>query len=219
MRVVFALLLIAISVAVARRNRLKQLPQELASEVFADSEVADASISLAQLRAIMTGLSSANAQKYLPALNSAMAQGNINTCPRKSAFIAQLAHESGQLRYWEELASGKAYEGRKDLGNTHPGDGVRFKGRGPIQLTGRNNYRAAGKALGMDLENNPTLVATTDVGFRTSLWFWNYRSLNNYADQNTQSAFDTITRRINGGTNGKADRDQFWRKAKSALGC
>jgi putative chitinase len=142
---------------------------EVAVEAESDSM---GSLSTSQLRSIMTGLSESNANKYIGALNTAMASAGINTCARQSAFIAQLAHESGQLRYWEELASGAAYEGRKDLGNTQPGDGKRFKGRGPIQLTGRVNYAAAGRALGMDLVSNPTIVATTDVGFKTTCWFW-----------------------------------------------
>jgi predicted chitinase len=176
-------------------------------------------ITTQQLRAIMPNLSQSKADLYISHLNSGMAEAQINTCPRISAFLAQLAHESGQLIYWEELASGAAYEGRKDLGNTQPGDGVRFKGRGPIQLTGRSNYRAAGNSLGLPLEANPKMVSEVSVGFRTTLWFWNSRGLSNYADKNDQANFDTITRRINGGTNGKADRDQYWRKAKSVLGC
>jgi len=167
----------------------------------------------------MGGLSEGKANQYLPALNKAMNDGSINSCPRKSAFLAQLAHESGQLIYWEELASGDAYEGRADLGNTHPGDGRRYKGRGPIQLTGRSNYRSAGQALGLPLEANPTMVSETNVGFKTSIWFWNSRSLNQLADSNTQSSFDQITRRVNGGYNGKSSRDAYWHKAKQVLGC
>jgi predicted chitinase len=188
----------------------------IAALVFAQD---DSSIDIEDLRAIMPNLSASNAAKYLPALNRALAEGQINTCERQSAFLAQLAHESGQLHYWEELASGSAYEGRKDLGNTHPGDGKRYKGRGPIQITGRANYRACGAALKIDLENNPTLMATTDVGFRSAVWFWGTRNLNDYADENDQENFDRITKRINGGYNGKADRDQFWRRAKKALDC
>jgi len=176
-------------------------------------------VSTAQLRKIMPNLSAEKAEKYIKPLNSGMREAHINNCPRISAFLAQLAHESGQLIYWEELASGKAYEGRKDLGNIHPGDGVRYKGRGPIQLTGRSNYRAAGKALGLPLEDNPKMVSQTDVGFRTSLWYWNSRGLSTYADQNSQGSFDIITKKINGGFNGKADRDMFWRRAKNVLGC
>ena len=105
------------------------------------------------------------------------------------------------------------------MGNIYPGDGVRYKGRGPIQITGRANYRSAGQALGIDLENNPTRAADPDVGFRTAAWFWNSRSLNQYADKCNQAGFDTTTKRINGGFNGKADRDAHWIRAKKVLGC
>lgn len=174
------------------------------------------SITAAQLAAIMPNC---RHPEYLNNINAALVEGQINTCQRKAAFLAQLAHESGQLVYMEEIASGAAYEGRKDLGNTQPGDGKRFKGRGPIQLTGRANYRAAGQALGLDLEANPEKVATPEVGFRTSVWFWTTRSLNALADVGTLEAFRQITKKINGGTNGQADRENYWAKAKSALGC
>ncbi|CAF3807024.1 unnamed protein product [Rotaria socialis] len=174
------------------------------------------SITAAQLKAIMPN---SKHPEYLSHINAALVEGSINTCHRKAAFLAQLAHESGQLVYMEELASGAAYEGRLDLGNTQPGDGVRFKGRGPIQLTGRANYREAGRALGIDLEANPQIVATPAVGFRTSVWFWTKHNLNALADAGTLAAFRQITRKINGGTNGQADRENYWAKAKSALGC
>jgi len=116
----------------------------------------------------------------------------------------------------QEIASGAAYEGRRDLGNTQPGDGKRFKGRGPIQLTGRANYAAAGKALGLNLIANPTSVATNAVGFKTSAWFWSGHGLNALADA---GSFTTITRRINGGTNGAADRNTRWAKCKQVLKC
>lgn len=174
------------------------------------------SITAAQLAAIMPRC---RHPEYLSYINDALVEGSINTCQRKSAFLAQLAHESGQLVYMEELASGEAYEGRTDLGNTQPGDGKRYKGRGPIQLTGRANYRAAGKALGLDLEGNPELVKTPAVGFRTSVWFWTTKGLNALADVGTLDAFRQITRRINGGTNGQADREEYWAKAKTVLGC
>jgi putative chitinase len=157
--------------------------------------------------------------EYLDNINDALVEGSINTCLRQAAFLAQLAHESGQLVYMEELASGAAYEGRKDLGNTQPGDGKRFKGRGPIQLTGRANYRLAGQALGIDLEADPEQVKTPYVGFRTSVWFWTSHKLNDLADQGTLESFRQITKKINGGTNGQADREQYWAKAKNALGC
>ena len=172
-------------------------------------------ISAAQLTAIMPNLSDADANRYLPYLNAAMAEGNINTPLRQAAFLAQLATESGQLRYFEEIASGADYEGRGDLGNTQPGDGMRFKGRGPIQLTGRSNYGAASAALGVDLVNNPTLAATPAMGFRIAQWFWNSRGLNGYADAGN---FDAITLRVNGGYNGKASRDAYYAEAKQVLG-
>ncbi|WP_225408961.1 LysM peptidoglycan-binding domain-containing protein [Stigmatella hybrida] len=171
-------------------------------------------VSLAQLRKIMPNLSQAKAEQYLPHLNRAMAEANINTPKRQAAFLAQLAHESGEFRYMEEIASGAAYEGRRDLGNTQPGDGVRFKGRGPIQLTGRSNYRAAGQALGIDLENNPKRAADPDVGFRTAAWFWNSRNLNSYADAGN---FREVTRRVNGGYNGLASREAYYQRALNVL--
>jgi predicted chitinase len=171
-------------------------------------------VSLDQLKKIMPNLSDAKAREYLPHLNAAMKEAGITTKNQKAAFLAQLAHESGQFRYMEEIASGSAYEGRKDLGNTQPGDGVRFKGRGPIQLTGRSNYRAAGKALGIDLENNPKRAADPDVGFRTAAWFWKSRGLNSLAEAGN---FREVTRRINGGYNGLADRQQYYNRALSVL--
>jgi putative chitinase len=172
-------------------------------------------VSMTQLCAIMPRLKQDKAALYLPYLNAAMSEAEINTPPRQAAFLAQLAHESAELRYFEEVASGEAYEGRKDLGNTQPGDGKRYKGRGPIQLTGRNNYRSAGKALGVDLEGTPQRAADADVGFRVAGWFWKSNKLNPLADAGN---FDAITRRINGGYNGKADRDAYYQRALRLLG-
>jgi predicted chitinase len=172
-------------------------------------------VSLQQLKRIMPNLSDAKARQVLPHLNKAMQEAHINTPKRQAAFLAQLAHESGELRYFEEIASGRAYEGRRDLGNIHPGDGVRYKGRGPIQLTGRSNYRAAGRALGIDLEGHPKRAADVDVGFRTAAWFWNSRGLNKYADAGN---FREVTRRINGGYNGLSSREAYYRRALNVLG-
>lgn len=171
-------------------------------------------VSMDQLRRVMPNLSAEKAQQYLPHLNKAMAEAGINTPKRQAAFLAQLAHESGEFRYMEEIASGRAYEGRRDLGNTQPGDGVRFKGRGPIQLTGRANYTAASRALGVDLVSNPSRAAQPDVAFRTAAWFWNSRNLNKYADAGN---FDAVTYRVNGGYNGKASRDAYYRRAMQVL--
>lgn len=156
-----------------------------------------------QLAACMPGLREPELSQYLPLLIAAMAKGQINTRLRIAAFLAQLGHESVSLTRFEEGASGDAYEGRADLGNLHPGDGRRFKGRGPIQITGRANYRAAGRALGIDLETHPELAATPEHGFRIAVWYWTSRKLNDLADG---GRIDTITLRINGGMNGAADR-------------
>ncbi|HZH89487.1 MAG TPA: glycoside hydrolase family 19 protein [Pyrinomonadaceae bacterium] len=164
----------------------------------------------AMLRDIMPNLPAAKRQLYLPHLNKAMREFEIGTYLRASAFIAQLAHESAELRYFEEIASGKAYEGRKDLGNTQPGDGVKFKGHGPIQITGRANHAACGKALGLDLIKNPTLITQPPNAFRSAGWFWDSRGLNALADGRL---FKAITKKINGGFNGLADRQKYYDRA------
>ncbi|WP_239469744.1 glycoside hydrolase family 19 protein [Archangium violaceum] len=168
-----------------------------------------------QLRSIMPRLSLVDAGRYAGELLAAMDEGGITTPARQAAFLAQLAHESGELRYMEELASGEAYEGRKDLGNTQTGDGRRYKGRGPIQLTGRSNYRAAGDALGLPLEQQPELAAQPDVGFRVAAWFWRSRELSALADAGN---FREVTRRINGGYNGLDQREAYWSRARQVLG-
>ena len=182
-------------------------------------------LTLDQLRAVMPKLAEDKATAYLPLLTKAMAEREISTSARAAAFLAQLAHESGQLRYFEELADGSAYEPTSDdpraqkrarnLGNTEPGDGARYKGRGPIQLTGRANYARAAKALGVDLERSPRLASTPAVGFRIAAWFWESNGLNPIADQGD---FKLITKRINGGFNGLEDRERYWAAAKKALG-
>ena len=154
-----------------------------------------------------------NISLLLPLINSAMDKYSIDKKLRQSHFIAQILHESGALRYTEEIASGEAYENRLDLGNRVKGDGKKFKGRGLIQLTGRANYAAYGKYLGVDLESNPVLVATDYVA-DVAGWFWKKRNLNYYADFDDLKA---VTKRINGGYNGLQDRQQYLNKAKSVL--
>jgi len=170
-------------------------------------------MTLDQLNKIMPNARS-KAGIFLPALNAAMAEFDINTPARQASFLAQLAHESGQLVYVRELASGAAYEGRRDLGNTQPGDGVRFRGRGLIQVTGRSNYAACGKALGLDLLAQPALIEQTVNACRSAGWFWQSRGLNALADAGDQVA---VTRRINGGTNGLAERLAFFKVAQRVL--
>lgn len=172
-------------------------------------------ITLEQLQKIMPKLSHNRALQYLPPLTAAMVEFEINTPLRAAAFLAQLAHESLDLKYFEEIASGADYEGRRDLGNIHEGDGVRYKGRGPIMITGRANYRTAGRALGVDLEGEPHRAADPNIAFRIAGWFWKSRNLNQAADL---QKFDTITKIINGGYNGKASRDRYYQRACSVLG-
>ncbi len=172
-------------------------------------------ITFEQLLQIAPEIDEDQAPEAAEALNAAMDWAGIDTPERQAAFIAQCAHEADGFKTLEEYASGAAYEGREDLGNTEPGDGKRFKGRGPIQLTGRGNYIAAGEALGLDLVNNPEMVATWKVGFMTSAWFWHSHNLNRFADSGD---FITLTKRINGGLNGLADRQHYWQRAKEALG-
>ena len=177
-------------------------------------------VDLETLHAIMTRLSTANGRRYIEPLNRAMREFQINTVLRKAAFLAQIAHESAELLYFEELASGRAYDitvnprKARDLGNTRPGDGMRYKGRGPIQLTGRANYRAAGAALGVNLEASPERAATPDLGFRVAGWFWHTKGLNPLADA---QKFREITRRINGGYRGYAHRRTFYERALRVL--
>lgn len=151
---------------------------------------------------------------YASALNPAMTAGSITTPPRVAAFLAQILHESASFQFLRELASGTAYEGRKDLGNTQPGDGVRYKGRGFIQLTGRANFRSAGSDLGIDLENNPDLAEQPDIAAQLAVWFWNKKNLNVKADVGD---FIGITRAINGGTRGLQQRTRLYESAKQVL--
>lgn len=162
----------------------------------------------------MPNLPSAKRKLYLPLLQQAMKEFEITSFAREAAFVAQLAHESGELHYMEEIASGAAYEGRKDLGNTQTGDGKRFKGRGPIQLTGRANYKHYGDLLHLDLITDPKQAATPQVGFRIAGLYWKLHDCNALADQGD---FVTITRRINGGVNGLASRQKYYTHAKLVL--
>ena len=135
-----------------------------------------------------------------------------------AAFIAQIGHESGQLQYvreiWGPTAAQLRYEGRADLGNTVTGDGSRYRGRGLIQITGRANYAACGEALGIDLINHPELLEQPQYACLSAAWFWAMKGLNTLADA---GEFNTVTRRINGGLNGLADRLSLWVKAREVL--
>lgn len=154
-------------------------------------------------------------QLYAEALASALIEARVTMLTEVAMFLGQIAYESGELRYWEEQADGSAYEGRKDLGNINVGDGRKFKGRGPIQLTGRANYHAAGLALGIDLENFPDLASSPYVGMRVAVWFWVSNALPALADLLN---FEAVTRVINGGTNGLVRREFYYHRALEVLG-
>jgi predicted chitinase len=183
-------------------------------------------LTAAQLKSIMPRLSDARNGELLPFLTAAMTEFAIITPARAAAFLAQLAHESGQFRYMEEIWGPTGAQRRYEpvtklsqaLGNTEAGDGKRFKGRGPIQLTGRANYQRFGGLLNVDLLADPLQAADPAVAFRVAGLYWSKKGLNQLADVATADAFKEITRRINGGTNGLADRQAFYAVARTALG-
>ena len=155
---------------------------------------------------------------FVSVLNTAMNRYQIVGQKRVAAFIAQIGHESGQLKYvkeiWGPTAAQARYEGRADLGNTHLGDGSKFRGRGLIQITGRANYKTCGEALGLDLINQPELLEKPQHACTSAAWFWATRGLNTLADA---GQFETISRRINGGLNGLADRQMLYARALKVL--
>jgi putative chitinase len=155
---------------------------------------------------------------FVPVLNTAMQRYQIVGRKRVAAFIAQLGHESGQLRYvreiWGPTPAQAKYEGRANLGNTQPGDGSKYRGRGLIQITGRANYAACGEALGLDLIIQPELLELPQYAAMSAAWFWKQNGLNDLADRDQ---FNTITRRINGGLSGLQDRLEIWSRARAVL--
>ena len=175
------------------------------------------SITEQQLQSIMPN-ARRQAGVFVPVLNTAMQRYQIVGRKRVAAFIAQLGHESGQLRYvreiWGPTPAQAKYEGRADLGNTQPGDGSKYRGRGLIQITGRANYAACGEALGLDLITQPELLELPQYAAMSAAWFWKQNGLNDLADRDQ---FNTITRRINGGLNGLQDRLEIWSRARAVL--
>jgi len=179
-----------------------------------------------QLLAIMPRVPVAKRGEFLPFLQTAMAEFAIDQATRAAAFLAQLAHESGELRFMEEIWGPTDAQRRYEppstlaakLGNTEPGDGRRFKGRGPIQITGRANYHRFGGLLGVDLVSDPGRAAVPDLAFRIAGLFWMKNGLNELADRASADAFREITKRINGGLNGLKDRERFYAVARTVLG-
>lgn len=171
-----------------------------------------------------TGCTASVASAVADPLTAACSFYGIDTRKRLAAFLAQIGHESGSFRYvreiWGPTDAQRRYEGRKDLGNTQPGDGERFKGRGFIQITGRFNYAKTRDRLAAlfpdvpDFEQEPERLEEVQWACLSACDYWHSRGLNELADADE---FERITKKINGGLNGQADRLARWERAKSAL--
>jgi putative chitinase len=185
-------------------------------------------ITAEELMQIIPGLSEEKAAEVVATRNPAMAWAGVDTPERIAAFIAQIAHETGGFKWARELGRDSyfdRYEGRIDLGNTEPGDGLRFKGRGDIQITGRGNYYRAGADLNLDLVNNPELAESPELAGYIAAWFWltGGTSLEHHRtpdcnDMADRGDFRAITKRINGGYNGLAARMRYWERSREVLG-
>ncbi|WP_102959171.1 peptidoglycan-binding protein [Mangrovicella endophytica] len=147
-------------------------------------------------------------------LSAVLSRYTIDTPLRIAHFLAQIIHESAGLRTTEEFASGAAYEGRKDLGNTEPGDGRRFKGRGLIQLTGRDNYARMANILSLPLLEQPDLAAVPLKSLVIACEYWQSRRINEPADEDD---LIKVTKRVNGGLIGLEDRRAYLKRAKTVL--
>jgi len=169
-------------------------------------------ITLEQLEAIVPHASPGRLQGFVDPINAAIREFGIQKVPE---FLAQTAHESEGFLYlreiWGPTPEQARYEGRADLGNNRPGDGSRYRGRGLIQVTGRANYAACGDALNLPLLEQPELLEHPEGACRSAGWFWKERGLDAIDD------FERMTRRINGGTNGLADRFAYLGRAREAL--
>lgn len=169
---------------------------------------------------LISNISVPLAEQWIDALNTTCDQYNINTCLRQAAFISQILVESGSFRYvreiWGPTQAQLSYEGRADLGNIYQGDGKRFRGRGLIQITGRNNYQACGQALGLDLTNQPQLLEQPEYAMASAGWYWDSNNINTIADNDDIVG---VTRAVNGGLNGYDQRLHFYTEAQKQLFC
>lgn len=170
------------------------------------------------LRAIAPRANPAFVDELAKALDDELPLHGLDTPLRQAHFLAQAAHETDGFRtlleYWGPTEAQRRYEGREDLGNVKRGDGKRYLGRGIFQLTGRANYKRYGKLLGLALEAKPELAAQPENAVAIAIAYWNGKSLSEAADADD---ILTITRRINGGLNGLADRRKYLARAKLAL--
>ena len=174
--------------------------------------------------ATATGSTFMRAQNWAQSLEDATIWYDIDTPTRLAAFLAQIGVESGHLEYvreiWGPTSAQIGYEGRADLGNTEPGDGYRFLGRGLIQITGRANYAACRDGMASTLADVPDLLAQPQLleaprwAAMSAGWYWARHGCNELADA---GEFEQITRRINGGLNGYPERCALWACAKEAI--
>ena len=156
---------------------------------------------------------------FYPFLIEGMATNDITTVARQVCFLATIGHESGSLRYtseiWGPTPAQEGYEGRADLGNTQPGDGSRFRGRGLIQITGRDNYQQVSDALGYDYLADPERLGRPRDASLSAAWWFKAHGCNALADT---KGFVAVTRRVNGGLNGWASRQLYYARAVNELG-
>ena len=154
-------------------------------------------------------------ERFVDPLNAAMEEFGIADKAEQQRFLAQVAHESGGFHYtreiWGPTPQQARYEGREDLGNTEPGDGSKFRGRGLIQITGRANYAKCAQALDLPLLEQPELLERAMPAARSAGWFWHAHGLGPIVD------FEQLTRHINGGVNGLAERYAYLGRAKEAI--
>jgi len=173
----------------------------------------------AQQVQLSVGCSASLAEIMVEPLNLTFERFQIDTPKRVAAFLAQVGHESGGFKYmreiWGPTPAQSRYEGRVDLGNTFPGDGKRYMGRGLIQITGRHNYLKVSEALGVDFITSPEALESPLYACLSAGWYWNSRHLNDYADEMDCL---TVTKKINGGTNGLVDRNKRYDKSCRVFG-
>lgn len=160
------------------------------------------------------------ANHWIDALNQGMDQGQINTCLRQSAFLSQILVESGCFKWvreiWGPTAAQSGYEGRADLGNTQPGDGFKYRGRGLIQVTGRSNYASCAQALGINCIDYPELLELPQYAVASAVWYWTSNNINAIADTDN---IEKVTKAVNGGLNGFSQRSHYYELAKQNLFC
>jgi len=152
---------------------------------------------------------------FAASMPEVVAHAELTSPARLALFLAEVGEESAGFKAVVEYGTGREYEGRRDLGNTHPGDGPRYKGRSPIMLTGRANYADYGQKLGVDLINHPEKAAEFPLAGLIAAEFWKRKKLNRFADDH--DIFDA-TKIINGGENGLSTRKLYYARARRTLG-